>query len=69
MAIPPFIAELRSLVGTRPLWLSAAVAVVLDEEDRILLARRADTGAWALIGGIVDPGEQPADTAVRECYE
>ncbi|WP_035847152.1 NUDIX hydrolase [Kitasatospora azatica] len=69
MAIPPFIAELRALVGTRPLWLSAACAVVLDEQDRVLLGRRADTGAWALIGGIIDPGEQPADTAVRECYE
>ncbi|MFE0464154.1 NUDIX domain-containing protein [Kitasatospora sp. NPDC058965] len=69
MAIPPFIAELRALVGTRPLWLSTACAVIVDDRGRVLLGRRADTGAWALIGGIVDPGEQPADTVVRECYE
>ncbi|MCC9311310.1 NUDIX domain-containing protein [Kitasatospora sp. RB6PN24] len=69
MAIPPFLAELRTLVGNRPLWLSAACVVVLDEEQRVLLGRRADTGRWALIGGIVDPGEQPADAAVRECFE
>jgi 8-oxo-dGTP pyrophosphatase MutT (NUDIX family) len=69
MAIPPFLAELRALVGTRPLWLSTACVVVLDDQQRVLLGRRADTGRWALIGGIVDPGEQPADTAVRECFE
>ncbi|MDH6710235.1 MULTISPECIES: NUDIX domain-containing protein [unclassified Kitasatospora] len=69
MAIPAFLAELRALVGTRPLWLSAVVAVVLDDHDRVLLARRADDGRWAPVGGILDPGEQPADAVVRECLE
>lgn len=69
VAIPPFILELRSLIGTRPLWLSAATALVIDGEDRILLGRRADNGAWALPGGIIDPGEEPADAAARECLE
>ncbi|MFE9429039.1 NUDIX domain-containing protein [Kitasatospora sp. NPDC006697] len=69
MAIPPFLAELRALVGTRPLWLPAACVVALDEQGRVLLGRRADTGGWALVGGILDPGEEPADGAVRECYE
>ncbi|MFD8753981.1 NUDIX domain-containing protein [Kitasatospora sp. NPDC059577] len=69
MAIPPFLADLRSLVGHRPLWLSAVVAVVLDDHDRVLLARRADDGRWAPVGGILDPGEQPADGVVRECEE
>ena len=57
------------MVGHRPLWLSCAVAVVLDDEGRVLLQRRADNGAWALPGGIIDPAEQPADAAVRECFE
>ncbi len=61
--------ELRSLVGHRPLWLSVAIAVVMDEEGQVLLGRRTDTGSWALPGGIIDPGEQPADAAVRECFE
>ncbi|MFF7637240.1 NUDIX domain-containing protein [Kitasatospora sp. NPDC008050] len=69
MAIPPFLAELRALVGTGPLWLSSVCTVVLDDQDQVLLGRRADSGAWALVGGIIDPGEQPADAAVRECYE
>jgi 8-oxo-dGTP pyrophosphatase MutT (NUDIX family) len=69
VATPPFILELRSLIGTRPLWLSAATALVIDGEDRILLGRRADNGAWALPGGVIDPGEEPADAAARECFE
>ncbi|MCQ4080386.1 NUDIX domain-containing protein [Streptomyces sp. RB6PN25] len=69
MAIPQFLAELRSVVGTRPLWLSGVTAVVLDDEGRVLLGKRADTGEWALISGIIDPGEQPADAAARECWE
>jgi 8-oxo-dGTP pyrophosphatase MutT (NUDIX family) len=69
MPTPPFVAELRSLVGHRPLWLSTAAAVVLDGEGHVLLGRRSDTGRWALPGGIIDPAEQPADAAVRECFE
>ncbi|MFF1791557.1 NUDIX domain-containing protein [Kitasatospora sp. NPDC058243] len=69
MAIPPFLADLRALVGTRPLWLTAVVAVVLDDHGRVLLGRRADDGRWAPVGGILDPGEQPADGVVRECLE
>ncbi|MER7756755.1 NUDIX domain-containing protein [Kitasatospora sp. NPDC097643] len=69
MAIPAFLADLRALVGTRPLWLSAVVAVVLDDADRVLLARRSDDGRWAPVGGILEPGEQPADGVVRECLE
>ncbi|MGW6914227.1 NUDIX hydrolase [Kitasatospora sp. NPDC054939] len=68
MAIPAFLAELRSVVGTRPLWLSAAVPAVF-EDGRVLLVQRADDGRWALPGGIIEPGEQPADGAVRECLE
>ena len=69
MPTPPFVAELRSLVGHRLLWLPTAAAVVLDGEGRVLLGRRADTGGWALPGGIIDPAEEPADAAVRECLE
>jgi 8-oxo-dGTP pyrophosphatase MutT (NUDIX family) len=69
MPTPPFVSELRLLIGHRPLWLSVAIAVVLDDDGRVLLGRRTDTGRWALPGGIIDPGEQPADAAARECFE
>ncbi|KQV15652.1 MULTISPECIES: NUDIX domain-containing protein [unclassified Kitasatospora] len=69
MAIPSFLAELRSVVGTRPLWLSGVGAVVRDEQGRVLLNRRSDSGRWSIVGGILDPGEQPADGLVREVFE
>ncbi len=72
MATPEFIRELRSLVGTRPLWLTGATAVVTRESTEgteVLLIRRADNGEWSPVSGIVDPGEHPATTAVREVAE
>ena len=72
MPIPPFVVELRRLVGTRELWLPAVTAVVLrgqGAEREVLLTLRADNGQWAPITGILDPGEQPAAGAVREAYE
>lgn len=69
MPIPPFIAELRSKVGTDLLWLTGVTAVVLDDDGRVLLGQRADSGRWALISGILEPGEQPAVAMVREIKE
>ena len=69
MPISPYIKSLRDHVGHRPLLLPGVTAVVFDDLDRLLLAERADNGEWALIAGVMDPGEQPAETAVREVYE
>ncbi|OON71380.1 NUDIX hydrolase [Streptomyces tsukubensis] len=69
MATPDYIRDLRAHVGHRLLPLPGVSAVVFDDEGRLLLGRRSDTGDWALIGGIGEPGEQPADTAVREVFE
>lgn len=68
VATPDFILRLRRRIGTELLWLSGATAVVLDGET-VLLVRRADSGAWTPVTGIVDPGEHPAQTAVREVRE
>jgi 8-oxo-dGTP pyrophosphatase MutT (NUDIX family) len=35
----------------------------------VLLVRRADTGAWTPVTGIVDPGEEPAAAGAREILE
>jgi len=68
MATPDFVLELRRHIGTMPLPLSGTTAVVVHE-GRVLLGRRSDTGALTPITGIVDPGEEPADAAVRETLE
>jgi len=65
---PDFVLELRRHIGTMPLPLAGVTAVVV-RGDEILLGRRSDNGALTPITGIVDPGEEPADAAVREALE
>lgn len=69
MPIPSFVTRLRARVGQDLLWLPGVSAVVLDADGRLLLGRRADNGRWAVVSGILDPGEQPASAAVREVAE
>ncbi|WP_213814454.1 NUDIX domain-containing protein [Glaciihabitans sp. dw_435] len=68
MATPDFVLDLRAKIGTAPLWLSGVTAVVIRDEE-ILLVRRADNGNWTPVTGIIDPGEQPAVAAMREVLE
>jgi 8-oxo-dGTP pyrophosphatase MutT (NUDIX family) len=69
MATPDFIREIRRSAGHQLLYLPGVSAIVFDGEGRVLLGRRADTGRWAIIGGIPEPGEQPATAVLREVYE
>lgn len=69
MPTPEFILKLREKIGHDPLWLVRVTAYIEDGDGRILLGRRADNGNWALISGINEPGEEPADTVIREAYE
>ncbi|MGV9915687.1 NUDIX domain-containing protein [Streptomyces sp. SID8376] len=50
-----------------------AVTAVLDDQDRVLMMWRyrfvPRQFGWELPGGIVDPGEEPADAALREVVE
>ncbi|MEU8690245.1 NUDIX domain-containing protein [Streptomyces sp. NPDC048665] len=69
MATPDFIRTLRASAGQQLLWLPGVTAIVFDDEGRVLLGRRTDTRKWSVIGGIPDPGEQPAACAVREVFE
>ncbi|CAM5522201.1 NUDIX hydrolase [Streptomyces abikoensis] len=47
----------------------AASAVVTDDEGRILMQRRADSGLWALPGGGMEMGESLIGAVVREVRE
>jgi ADP-ribose pyrophosphatase YjhB (NUDIX family) len=68
MPIPDFILQLREKVGHTPLPLVGVSAVVI-RDHQVLLGRRSDDGALTPVTGIVDPGEEPADAAVREALE
>lgn len=74
MPTPAYIANIRRSYGHGLLLLPGVSAVVLHPDEggdqrRLLLVRRTDTGHWSLPAGIVEPGEQPADTLVREVFE
>lgn len=69
MPIPDFIRHLRTHVGHAPLWLSGVSAVIVDDDGRVLLTHRADTKEWAVVSGVLEPGEEPAVAALREITE
>lgn len=53
---------------------AAGCILVTDEEDRLLLTRRAAnmrtfSGCWVFPGGRVDPGENIPEAALREVWE
>lgn len=64
-----YIAELRELVGHRPLVMVAAGVLALDRAGHLLLHRRTDTGLWGTPGGALEPGETLEETARRELRE
>ena len=68
MPIPEFIFELRRHIGHAPLWLLGVTAVVIRNQQ-VLLVKRADNQVWTPVTGIVEPGENPADCAIREVLE
>lgn len=73
MTTPDFVLRLRERIGHEPLWLVGASAIVLRTDDdghgQVLLGKRSDSHRWSSIDGIVEPGEAPEVTAVRECLE
>ena len=69
MPISSYLKRLRGFVGRELLLVPGAAAIIHDERRRVLLQRRSDTKDWGVIGGATDPGEQPAQTLVREAYE
>lgn len=68
MPASPYIRNLRSHVG-HALLLLPGVTAVIQNGDGFLLARQRDTGLWSLIGGGVEPGEDPRDAIEREVRE
>lgn len=69
MPTPKFILDLREKIGHDLLWLTGLSGVVLNDRGEVLLVERADNGRWSLIGGILEPGEEPAVAMVREILE
>ena len=68
--MPEYVRHLREIVGGDELLQLPSVSVALrDAAGRVLLARHAEGDVWLLPGGTVEPGETPADAALREMWE
>jgi 8-oxo-dGTP diphosphatase len=60
---------LRTRVGSAPLILPGATALIRDPRGLVLLVRRMDSGLWSLPGGLLELGESLAGTVIRETEE
>jgi ADP-ribose pyrophosphatase YjhB (NUDIX family) len=70
MGISPHIARLRAFVGHELLLLPSVAVLPVDEAGRVLLAWQAGhIDGWGIVGGAVEPGESPAEAAIREARE
>ncbi|PHJ94838.1 NUDIX domain-containing protein [Nostoc linckia] len=68
MPISSYVASLRKRVGP-DLLLLPAVTAVIRSGPRFLLARQRDSDLWSLIGGGIEPGEEPSAALMREVVE
>jgi 8-oxo-dGTP pyrophosphatase MutT (NUDIX family) len=69
MPAPDFVLKLREKIGHDPLWIPAVRGVVFNDDGHVLLGQRSDNGRWALISGMLEPGEHPAPGLIREIFE
>lgn len=64
-----YIKWLRERVGSQLIYLVYTTAIVFDEQERLLIQRRADFPWPGIPGGALELGESLADCAVREVRE
>lgn len=69
MPLSDYTRNLRQKIGNDLLMMPGAGAVIVNSHGQVLLQHRADNGLWGIPGGLIEPGEEPADTAIREVYE
>jgi len=69
MPISDYLRKLREKIGHDLVMMPAVTALIFNDRGEVLLHRAATDGNWYTIGGAIDPGEDPADAAVREVLE
>jgi 8-oxo-dGTP pyrophosphatase MutT (NUDIX family) len=69
VAISEYLHGIREKIGNDLLIMPSVTGVVWNTEDQLLLLRQYQDGPWTLPGGIVDPGEFPAQALLREVWE
>jgi 8-oxo-dGTP pyrophosphatase MutT (NUDIX family) len=69
MALSDYMRRVREKVGHDLLLLPSAAMAVFDSDNRLLVGLHADRKIWVPPGGLIEPGESPADAAARETWE
>ena len=64
-----YVRSLREKVGNALLEVPTASVLTYDASGQVLLVRHADGDVWTTPGGMIEPGETPANAAVRETWE
>lgn len=65
----PYVARLRAVVGRELLLLPSSAVLPVGDDGTVLLVRQAGRDEWSTLGGAVEIGESPAESAIRESYE
>jgi ADP-ribose pyrophosphatase YjhB (NUDIX family) len=69
MGMSAHVARLRAVIGHELIMLPSVSVLPADAEGRLLLVLPMGSSKWSILGGAVDPGESPAETAIRESRE
>jgi 8-oxo-dGTP pyrophosphatase MutT (NUDIX family) len=64
-----YIQSLRQYIGHAPILMVGAAILIVDDQDRLLLLKRSDSGCWGPPGGATEPGEVVENAARRETLE
>jgi mutator protein MutT len=64
-----YIKKIRARVGTDRIFNPGVRAIILNEQQEILLQLRTDTGYWSLPAGGVELGETALEALQREIFE
>lgn len=64
-----YMSNIRQKNPSTPQHSVSVAGVVVREDGRVLVIRRADNGAWEPPGGVLELAEAPEDGVRREVYE
>jgi len=64
-----YIAKFRKNVGSELLLVPSVAAIIHDNQNRLLLQRKADPEGWSLPAGAIEIGETPEEALYREVFE
>ena len=69
MASGSYIQKLREKIGYERILVASVAAIIHDDNQRLLLQRKAGSEGWSLPAGAIEPGETPLEALSREVLE